>query len=399
MTGAARGTAEPRPKRAGFWLFASHIFAIFSLAASNLLLGLSLLSIPWTGRPWPRWDPRTRRWVLWLGAYILLYGVSVALSTDPGQSADSLWSIFNLATPVLALVLVRSEGDGRRIVRGLILLATVLAAVGLVQYLLGQNSLDHRIRASLSHYMTFAGVLLVCDCLLLAWMFCGDGWRRLWAWAALVIIQLALLGSYTRNAWVALLVVVTVLILVRAPKLLLAYVPLAALLAWLAPAPLLERFVSIADLKDPSNYDRLCMAAASVDMVKERPIFGIGPEMVSERYTIYRRPTAPRTWVPHLHNSFLSIAAERGLASLAAFLALLGLGAAEAWRRLRAEGGLEGPRADLYVGVLLALLAFTVAGLFEDNWADTEVQRVVLFLLVLPFCLGRTTQESSTAAE
>lgn len=380
--------AEARPRRAGYWLFASHLFAIFSLAASNLLLGLGLLSIPWTGRPWPRLGRRARRWLLWLGVYVVLFGVSVLLSAEPRVSARSLWSVFNLVAPVLALLLVRSEADVRRIVRGLILLAALLAAMGLVQYLLGQNDLDHRIRASLSHYMTFAGVLLACDCLLLAWLFCGDGWRRAWAWAALVAIQLALLGSYTRNAWVALVVVVTVLILVRSPKLLLAYVPLAVILAALAPAPILERFVSIADLEDPSNYDRLCMAAASIDMVKERPIFGLGPKMVSRRYTIYRRPTAPRYWVPHLHNSYLSVLAERGLASLAAFLALLGLGGAEAWRRLRAEGGLAGPRADLYVGVLLALLAFMVAGLFEDNWADTEVQRVILFLLALPFCLG-----------
>ena len=395
MTTPAACPAGDRWQRFGFWLFAAHLFAVFSLAASNLLLGLSLLAIPWTGRPWPRWTRRTRRWVFWLGLYVLLLVISVLLSEDPGVSADSLWSVFNLAAPLLALVLVRGEKDVRRIVQGLILLASLLALVGLVQYLLGQDNLDDRISASLSHYMTFAGVLLACDCLLLAWMACGDGWKRPWAWVALVVIQLALLGSYTRNAWVALLVVVTVLILIRAPKLLLAYLPVALLLVWLVPAPFLDRFVSIFDLEDPSNYDRLCMAAAGIDMVKERPIFGLGPDMVAHRYTIYRQPTAPRYWVPHLHSSYLSILAERGLASLAAFLALLGLGIAEAGRRLRSEGGWRGPRGDLYLGALLALSAFCLAGLFEDNWADTEVQRVILFLLVLPFCLGRTGTPSS----
>lgn len=388
-----------RPQRFGFWLFAAHLFAIFSLAASNLLLGFGLLALPWTVRPLQPLGPRARRWLFWLGIYIALLAVSIILSAEPLISSEVAWSVFNLGVPLLALLLVRSEKDVRRIVRGLIFLATLLAGIGLVQYFLGQNDLDNRIRASLSHYMTFAGVLLVCDCLLLAWVVCGDGWKKVWAWVALVVIQLALLGSYTRNAWVALVVVVTFLILLKAPKMLLAYIPLGILLAALAPAPILDRFASIADLEDPSNYDRLCMAAASLDMIKERPIFGLGPEMVSRRYTIYRQPTAPRYWVPHLHSSYLSLAAERGLASLAAFLALVGLAVVQAWRRLEAEGGLEGPRADLYLGALLSLLAFCVAGLFEDNWADTEVQRVILFVMILPFCLEPRPAKQGAAEE
>ena len=35
----------------------------------------------------------------------------------------------------------------------------------------------------------------------------------------------------------------------------------------------------------------------------------------------------------------------------------------------------------------VALIAFSIAGLFENNWGDTEVQRLVLFLLAVPFCL------------
>jgi hypothetical protein len=56
-------------------------------------------------------------------------------------------------------------------------------------------------------------------------------------------------------------------------------------------------------------------------------------------------------------------------------------------RRYRAEGKASGPRADLYLGTVLALAGFNLAGLFEYNWGDTEVQRLALFLLALPFCL------------
>ena len=124
--------------------------------------------------------------------------------------------------------------------------------------------------------------------------------------------------------------------------------------------------------------------------------------MVEERYPIYRQPTAPRYLVPHLHNSFLQLAAERGLVSLAAYLWLMAASLRLAWRRYRFEGCEAGPRADLYLGTIVALAAFNLAGLFEYNWGDTEVQRLALFLLALPFCLEadpapETTPEAAPA--
>ena len=85
--------------------------------------------------------------------------------------------------------------------------------------------------------------------------------------------------------------------------------------------------------------------------------------------------------------------AERGLPALASFLALLGVALVRARRGYRSDlalspaAGANGSRADLWLGVTAALVALSVAGLFEHNWGDTEVQRVALLLLAAPFCL------------
>ena len=50
--------------------------------------------------------------------------------------------------------------------------------------------------------------------------------------------------------------------------------------------------------------------------------------------------------------------------------------------------GLAGPRAELYLGSVLALVAFNLAGLFENNWGDAEVKRLALFALMMPLCLA-----------
>ncbi len=378
--------STPRAGRAGDWLFLSHLATLFSIALSNILLGLTILSLPWTRRrtvPWGLLAPLT----VPLGLYVLFLAGSVAASYDPGTSVRGLTEIFTLSTLLLAPLLVRTERQVRLAVDVLIGVAALLACAGLSQYLYGYGDIDRRIRGPFSHYMTFSGFLLVADLLLLASMVYTGRWRSPWRWAALAVINVALIGSYTRGAWLALAVTLTVLVLLRAPRLLLLYAPAAVLLVALAPVPLLHRVVSITDLRDPSNYDRLCMLEAGFAMVRERPLFGLGPELVERRYAIYRSPSAPRYEVPHLHNNLVQLAAERGLPAMASYLALTFASAAVAWRLFRSEGGRRGPRADLYVGVLLALLAFNLAGLFENNWGDTEVQRPVLFVLALPFCL------------
>lgn len=402
----ARAPASGGARRSGrgvpFWLFAAHLWTVFGLALSNILLGLALLALPfsWIGREggareavreWVRLGRRGGPLLAALAVYAALLFVSTATSLDPGRSVRGLSELFSLAVVPLALLLVRGERGSRRVVDGLVVVAALSALFGLGQLLAGYGDLSHRIRASFSHYMTFSGVLLVADCLLLAQLACGRangfrGWA--WRWGALIAINAALLGSYTRSAWVGLAVALVLLVLVRAPRWLLA-LPVAALLfALLAPDPVLDRARSIVDLEHPSNRDRLAMVRSGAAMVADRPLVGVGPEMVDVLYPRYRVESAVRDEVPHLHDSFLQVAAERGLPALGAFLALLGIALAGAWRRLRREGGCDGPRADLHLGSILAVVAFSVAGLFEHNWGDTEVQRLALFALALPFVAG-----------
>ena len=378
--------------RLGYWLFSGHLLTVFGIALSNVLLGLTLLSLPWTlsGRRTSREELALLAPLLVpLGVYVLWLFGSIVASFDPVTSLNGLRELFTLAALPMAPLLVRGERDVRRLVDLLIVVGAGLAGTGLAQYLMGYGGLDKRIRGPFSHYMTFSGLLLICDLLLIAAMVLRRK-RQVWRWAALVLINVALLGSLTRSAWVGLGMTLTLFLLVRAPRLLLVYVPAAIVFVLVAPPTLLERAASITDLRDRSNYDRLCMLEAGLTMVAERPLFGMGPEMVERRYAIYRPPSAPRYEVPHLHNSFLELAAERGLPTLAAYLALLAGSATVAWRRYVREGGDAGPRADLYVGMLLALLAFNLAGLFENNWGDTEVQRPALLLLAIPFCLALT---------
>ncbi len=382
---------ERRVRPAGFWLYTAHLVAVVQIALSNILLGLSALSVPWAGAsPRSAWR-RGRSLLVALGVYLLTFLLSYAFSLDHRASAGALSEPFNLLVVPLALLFVRGEQAVRRVVDSIVAMAGLSGLYGLGQYFDGFNRLSHRIHASFSHYMTFSGVLLVADLLILSQAAAGrieKGWRGAWRWAALAAINAALVGTFTRNAWVGLAVAGTLLVILRAPRWLLAYPVVALVFVLLAPPSILGRAGSITDVHDPSNWDRVCMARSGLAMIADRPLVGLGPNMVRHLYPEYRLPAALRKQVPHLHDSFLQLAAERGLPALAAYLALTLVSLGAAWRLWRREGRFAGTRADLLVGAITAVVAFNVAGLFENNWGDTEVQRLVLFVLALPFCLG-----------
>lgn len=390
--GAGRGGILTRIPDRLYW---AHVAGLFGLALSNILLGFAVLASPWSGR-WRRLGRRdVRGLLLVLALYVALLGVSALTSFDPARSARSLSETFALCTLVLGLLLLEGEDDVRRTIDAVLLLATVEALIGLGQLAVaGGPDLAHRIQGTFSHYMTFSGVLMLADLLLVARLV-ARGTTAGWRLFALVPINAALVATLTRSAWVGLAAGLLALLLLGRRRLLLWWVPVGLLLLLLLPPSVLERAASIVDPEDATNHDRLCMAQAGLAMIRERPLVGQGPDMVELRYPLYRLPEATRASVPHLHDAFLEVAAERGLPALATLLLLLGIPAARAFAAYRREGGRAGARADVWLGVFGALVAFAVAGLFEDNWGDVEVQRLVLVLLAIPFALSGERDEAA----
>lgn len=377
-----------------FGIYAGHLLTLFGIALSNLFLGLAALASPWLAeRPLESLRRGRRIWIP-VGLYVLFLLVSVACSRDPRASVSGLSELFSLVTLPLALLSISGARRLRSLYDALILVASLLALGGLAQFLVGYGSIDRRIRGPFSHVMTFSGVLLVIDLLLIARMVApprASAGARRWldhpavAWGCLILINAALVSTLTRNAWLGLLVGVGWLLWTCRRTWLLAAPAAAVLLLLLSPVPVVARALSVANLSDESTYDRLCMLQAGARMVAEHPFVGLGPNMAERRYPIYRHPTASRLNVPHLHNSYVQLAAERGLPALASFLALFGVALHAAWSDYRRRGA-DG-NSDLPLGTIAALLAFLVAAFFEHNWGDTEVQRMALALLAAPFCL------------
>ncbi|MGC8915688.1 MAG: O-antigen ligase family protein [Thermoanaerobaculum sp.] len=322
------------------------------------------------GKPrWPLAAP--------LGIFGLASVLSAFFSVDPVTSARQLPRLLVFLLVPLAANLM-TERAWRVLGWGLGAMTLVFALWGFWQYAHGYDTLALRIRGPLSHYMTYAGWLLVASCLLLGLgLLSPHRIHRLW----LVPVALALVAlflSYTRNSWVGLGVGVLVLAACWRRRLLWLYPVLLVAVVVFFPSEVRHRIVSTLDLRQPANFDRLCMVYSGLQMVRDRPLTGVGLDMVPKMYPLYRRDDAPRYRVPHLHNNLLQIAAERGVVALAAYLWLIAAFAARCWRALPRLSGLS--RAAVAAS-LSAVAAVSFAGLFEYNFWDAEIQYLTLVVM------------------
>ena len=322
--------------------------------------------------------------------------LSVVFSVDPRASVRALPSLSLFLLLPISIDLVDSLRRARAILLAVAASGTAMALFGLAQLARGGPNLQSRIHANLSHYMTLSGLTLLAGCVLLAFLFEGRGGQR-WLGVAALIPFAAMIFTLTRGAYVGSVVAVAAYLALRRPLGLLLFAPALVAIFLLLPAGVRGRAASIADPRDTTNRDRIAMADAGVRMIVDRPIFGLGPELVKPYYTLYRDPDAPRWRVPHLHDNVLQIAAANGVFAAAAYLGLLALFFARVGRlllvaRKNVDQTLRGLVA---AAAFLGVAAATVAGLFEYNFGDKEVLMATLPLLALPFCRGMTESDES----
>jgi O-antigen ligase len=361
-----------------------------SIAAAGILL--SLMLVCWVALLLrDRQMPAAPSFFLPLAAYAGITLVSSLFSANPIASLiDSKQLVLYLIVPAVYHI-----ARGRRAATVLDVIVTVgaaSAAYGIVQYgMLHYDTLGRRPEGAMSHYMTYSGLLMLVVCAAVARLVFGSRDR---VWPALVMpaLLVALALTFTRSAWVGACVAIGLVLILKDFRLTALVPVLVALVFAAVPDRIEDRMVSMFDLHDPTNRDRLAMVETGVAMVKDHPLTGVGPNMVEPLYPQYRSADAVNATNPHLHNVPLQIAAERGLPALAIWLWFIVTLVMSLVRLFRGRG-------DRVVGsaALAAIGAMLAAGLFEYNFGDSEFLMMLLVLVTLPFAAARTDDAPAAA--
>ncbi len=361
-------------ERAAFYLTCGSVISIlFSIAASQILLGLAFAALLLSGA-----TMRLPPIKLPLALFMLLTVVALLLSGDPRAGTPQIRKFFVF----LILLLVYSTFRGVAQIRAVVLIWAGVAAISalrsLFQFLhkyeeakeLHKGFYDYyvgeRITGFMSHWMTFGGEEMIVLLMLAALLFYSNAKRwKLAGWMCAGVLVLSLVLGYTRSIFLLGVPIGLAYLLWFWRRWALLVIPAAGLVVVLAFASIRERVTSIVEPHGEvdSNLHRTITRRTGWEMIRAHPWFGIGPEQPKAQFDKYvpadiPRPL-PRGWYGHLHNIYLQYAAERGIPALLVFLCLIGKVLFDFTRGLRnAAPGAEA-RFVLHgaIAVILAILA------------------------------------------
>lgn len=371
-------SALPPSLRWAILFYLAHLVCLGWIASSSIFLGLAVIAAALAFRRGHLQIPFSP---LYFPLALFLAGstLSALFAPEPFRSLDEVGEWFSFLALPLALALHHTYPRTITLaLRAFMVLAVIVCGSGLAQYfLLGYDSLDRRITGPAPHVMTLSGILLPLAILFLVLAVVER--HRIWMVGAF-LTSLTLSLTFTRSAWLGWLAGLLAVTLRARPRLLGFALPLLLIIVTLSPLPFFGRLVSTFDITQTSNLDRIRMVEAGMEMIRDRPLLGVGPSNVREIYPLYRAADAPRFQVPHLHNNIVQIWAERGFLPLAGYLLLVGF-----FITLCARVGGDAPReareyADAGIGIAAGL---AVAGVFEFNFGDTEVLLTMLNLFAL----------------
>ncbi len=242
-----------------------------------------------------------------------------------------------------------------------------------------------RITGFMGHYMTQAGLLLLFSCMALSMLFFSRDKIRFFWGTGFLLSLFALTLTLTRSAWIGIIVAGCVILYLYKPKTLII-IPLAlAIFFILSPQHIKKRALSTISLETESNKYRIEYIKAGINIIRDYPVFGTGPDTVD---LVFQNPKyglseAAKKNV-HLHNNVIQIAAERGIPTLLAWLTFMVWTFMSLLKLRRRKDPLLYPFTS---AALAAILGLATAGLFEYNFADSEITTLFLYMMTLPFAL------------
>lgn len=337
-------------------------------------------------------QPSTERWDRWLVIVVVGWGAVATLAEQSFLSESfslrrlALVGIGMLPYLWFALMAPRMTGSGQAqaLLGGVALGATVVACA----FLVNSRSLSEGLQGRDAWIDTYTIIGSLKNSLGLLWVI---GWTLLLGWRVrggwllraplLAILLTAILFSFSRSSYMALIVATLLLYRRHSLKLWLIAGAIGAFVLFGLPEAVwarLEMTWSPGRGFDPSAETRIELWGAAINAFFSAPLTGIGWGKFSE-YLVRtgQAPIAAGSAVYDLsfaHNYFLSAFAMLGIGggalSTGVFLA--------AWRRVRTLAARQSQRAHVVQAVILAVL---VSSLFGEPLFDPVLE--FAFLLVL----------------
>ena len=342
-------------------------------------------------------------------AYVVTQVISVAFSPYQAQSLRALGEEWLLLVFFLIANNVEGEEKVKKLFGILISVSTLVALYAIWQHYSGLDLYRDRMLEPkggvflslglFDHHLTFGGYYMLV--FLLASVFPlgvkRSDFARVVDFASPTILGLALVFSYARSAWLGALAGVFTFGLFRGRKfilLLLLGMLLLCLVVYVIEPTSWDRIKEIDLSKDKPESTRIRLWLTSINMIKDKPVWGIGLGNFSRLFDRYKVEGFYDTTC-HPHNDFLNVAVNSGLPGLLAYLWIWVAFFRCTLRSMGRGEKLGFVRAGQMAGVA-AITGFLFGSLFQCYYTDAEVNMLLMFILGSTMALNRQALKENT---
>jgi O-antigen ligase len=335
---------------------------------------------------------------------LLLYLVWVLLSCfNSSYFSESFRGIFKVLESILVFTIPATELKGRDIVKRtltvLCLSVTVVCLNGLYQYFAGTGLIRHRqlihldylrrISSSFVHPNSLGIYLSVCATVLTSFMVSKASGPVL-RWAVCLPWSLSLVCLFltrSRGAWMAFAFSLFLLAIMRAKRVLVAFIIAMAVIIILMPPGVRNSLREAADISTGTTRERVMLWKGTAGMIKQHPVLGFGINTYSKVFPEYKPPEYAD--YRYTHNCYLQMASEIGIPGMLIFLAFLGTVFFRCWNWIYART--ISIRRTMGTGLTAGLAGFAAASAVDTHLYSLTLS--VFFYLLLGYTTGMTFYE------
>ena len=271
------------------------------------------------------------------GLLSLVYLLAVAASVSPARSLyPGLLAAFFM---LFAFAAYGGISDGFRLracFAGITLGAIAVSLYGLWQWLHPEayttgwldtdmfSSIEFRVYSTLQNPNVLGEFFLLTIPFTLALALSAGDWKQRLLWgAALALMCVCAVLTYSRGCYLGLILALAVFLVLLDRRFLILIAVLALISPWVLPHAVVDRLMSIGNLEDTSTDYRFQIWQGVAAMLKDFWYCGVGPGE-GAFYSVYPVYALEAVDAPHSHCLYLQLLCDTGAAGLLVFLAFAG---------------------------------------------------------------------------
>jgi putative inorganic carbon (HCO3(-)) transporter len=204
------------------------------------------------------------------------------------------------------------------------------------------------------------------------------------------VMGICMLLTFSRGAWLGLIVALVGFFIVRDKRLFLLFLVALLIMPFALPDSVMHRFTSIGNLSDTSSSYRMSILIGSLRMAGDYWLSGIGLGAQSFE-AIYPKYSLAAAYAHHSHNIYLQIILEMGAAGALVFMLIVLV-------FVRSTLAHQGKTKDRFLSsVMIASCTgvggYLVQGLVENIWYNYRVLHIFWVVVAVGLCAIRLARD------